>query len=214
MDCLATCPVTDKAQQDAVIDAAIKAAYLDPQSPTSLRAIAQMLPGWIKADHKRVGRRLANLMATGAVPQLPKTVGRDGKRRHFWRMHPVVIPDGFTPQVKLIAGEALSELRRLPDQSIDCCVTSPPYYLQDNYNDDQQIGQEKTPDDYVRRLVAVFAEVKRLLKPHGTCWLNIADTQRDGDSLLIPQLRPRGRRFRLGALLLRWHYRRDDRRQF
>jgi len=46
MECLDTCPVTDKAQQDAIIDAAIKAAYLDPRSPTSLRAIAEMLPGW------------------------------------------------------------------------------------------------------------------------------------------------------------------------
>jgi hypothetical protein len=47
MDCLEA-PVTDKAQQDAVIDASIKAAYLDPRSPTSLRAIAEMLPGWLK----------------------------------------------------------------------------------------------------------------------------------------------------------------------
>jgi hypothetical protein len=49
MECL-TCPVTDKAQQDAVIDATIKAAYLDPTAPTSLRVIAETLPGWIKAD--------------------------------------------------------------------------------------------------------------------------------------------------------------------
>ena len=57
MECHDTCPLTDKSQQDAVIDAAIKSAYLDPDSPTSLRAIADMLPDWIKADHKRVGRR-------------------------------------------------------------------------------------------------------------------------------------------------------------
>jgi DNA modification methylase len=186
MDCLDTCPVTDKAQQDAVIDATIKAAYLDPRSPTSLRAIAEMLPGWLKADHKRVGRRLEQLTATGAVPQLDNILGKDGRRRRFRRMYAVTVPEDFTPQVKLIAGDALTQLRRLPSNSVDCCVTSPPYYLQGDVCDDRQIGQEETPDEYVRRLVQVFAEVGRLLKRHGTCWINIADTQRDGDSLLIP----------------------------
>ncbi|MGD0041516.1 MAG: glycoside hydrolase family 99-like domain-containing protein, partial [Isosphaeraceae bacterium] len=177
MECLDTCPVTDKAQQDAIIDAAIKAAYLDPRSPTSLRAIAEMLPGWIKADHKRMGRRLERLTATGALPQLPKTLGRDGKRRRFRRMYPVTVPEDFTPQVKLIAGDALTELRRLPFKSVDCCVTSPPYYLQEDYNDDRQVGQEETPEEYIERLVQVFGEVRRLLKRHGTVWINIGDTQ-------------------------------------
>ncbi len=186
MECLETCPVTDKAQQDAVIDATIKAAYLDPRSPTSLRAIAEMLPGWLKADHKRVGRRLEQLAATGAVPQLEKTVGKDGKRRRFRRMYPVAVPEDFTPQVRLIAGDALTELRRLPFKSVDCCVTSPPYYLQDDYNDDRQVGREETPEEYIQRLVQVFGEVRRLLKRHGTVWINIADTQRHGISLLIP----------------------------
>jgi DNA modification methylase len=186
MDCLEACPVTDKAQQDAIIDAAIKAAYLDPTAPTSLRAIAEMLPGWIKADHKRVGRRLEKLTATGALPQLEKTIGKDGRRRRFRRMYAVAVPEDFTPQVKLIAGDALTQLRLLPEDSIDCCITSPPYYLQGNYCDERQIGQEESPEDYIRRLVQVFAEVGRLLKNHGTCWVNIAETQRDGDSLLIP----------------------------
>ncbi len=186
MECLETCPVTDRAQQDAVIDAAIKAAYLDPRAPTSLRAIADMLPGWIKADHKRVGRRLEKLSATGALPQLEKTVGKDGRRRRFLRMHAIAVPDDFTPQVKLITGDAFTELQRLPSNSVDCCVTSPPYYLQGDYNDDRQIGQEKTPDEYVDQIVRVLAEARRLLKRHGTVWLNIGDTQRDGESLLIP----------------------------
>ena len=185
MECL-TCPVTDKAQQDAVIDAAIKSAYLDPTAPTSLRAIAEMLPAWIKADHKRVGRRLEVLTTTGALPQLERTVGLDGRCRRFRRMHPLVVPDDFTPQVKLIAGDALSELRHLPTNSIDCCVTSPPYFLQNDYNDDRQIGQEKTADVYIKRLAKVFAEVQRLLRRQGTCWINIGDTQRHGESLLIP----------------------------
>lgn len=67
-----------------MIDSAIIAAYSDPSSPDSLRAIADSLPAWIKADHKRVGRRLQQLRATGALPQLPaKTTGRDGKSRAF-----------------------------------------------------------------------------------------------------------------------------------
>jgi hypothetical protein len=173
-----------------VIDATIKAAYLDPAAPSSLRAIAEMLPGWIKADHKRVGRRLERLKATGALPQLEKTLGRDGRRRRFCRMHQISLPDDFMPQVKLIAGDALTAMQGLPENSVDCCVTSPPYYLQDDYHDDRQIGKERTPEEYVGRLVRVFAEVKRLLKRHGTFWLDIADTQRDGELLLIPQ-RPR-----------------------
>ena len=159
-----------------MIDATIKAAYLDPRSPTSLRAIADMLPGWLKADHKRVGRRLEQLAATGALPQLEKTVGKDGKRRRFRRMYPVTVPEDFTPQVRLIAGDALTELRRLPWQAVDCCVTSPPYYLQDDYNDNRQIGREETPEEYIQRLVQIFGEVRRLLKRHGTVWINIADT--------------------------------------
>jgi hypothetical protein len=66
--------------------------------PSSLRAIAEMLPGWIKADHKRVGRRLERLTATGTLPQLDKTLGRDGRRRRFRRMYPVFIPEDFTPR--------------------------------------------------------------------------------------------------------------------
>jgi len=76
MDCLDTCPVTDKAQQDALIDAAIRASYLSPGTARSLRAIAASLPNWLKADHKRVGRRLEALAATGAVPRLVRTVGK------------------------------------------------------------------------------------------------------------------------------------------
>jgi DNA modification methylase len=69
---------------------------------------------------------------------------------------------------------------------VDCCVTSPPYYLQDDYNDDRQVGREKTPEQYVQRLVQIFAEVRRLLKRYGTVWINIGDTQCYGVSLLIP----------------------------
>lgn len=64
----------------------------------------------------------------------------------------------------------------LPDGSVHCCVTSPPYYGLRDYGHAGQIGLEPTPAEYVARLVAVFAEVKRVLRPDGTCWLNLGDS--------------------------------------
>lgn len=132
---------------------------------------------------------------------------------------------------EILQGDNLAVLREMPDESIDCCITSPPYYGLRDYgtgtwrggdpncdhvanasatkvfgNDffnknrpsreetkvagyylpvcqkcgavriDEQIGLESTPQEYIDRLVAVFREVKRVLKPQGTLWLNIADT--------------------------------------
>lgn len=182
-----TCPITSKEQQDAVIDATIRAAYLDPQAPTSLRAIASMLPQWLKADHKRVGRRLSTLVSTGALPQLSKTQGKDGKYRRPRQLPKADIPDDFTPQIKFICGEALSELRCLPNESAHCCVTSPPFYQQMDVSADEQIGQEESVEEYIGRLIKVFDEVQRTLRPDGTCWINIADTYRHGQALLVPQ---------------------------
>ena len=76
-------------------------------------------------------------------------------------MYPVAVPEDFTPQVKLIAGDALTELRRLPYNSVDCCVTWPSFYLQDDHNNDRQIGREESRGEYIRRLVQVFTEVRR-----------------------------------------------------
>lgn len=67
-------------------------------------------------------------------------------------------------------------LKDLPDNSIDCCVTSPPYYGLRDYGKEEQIGLEDTPEDYIERLVGVFMEVYRVLKPTGTLWLNIGDS--------------------------------------
>lgn len=72
--------------------------------------------------------------------------------------------------------DALEGLRTLEDNSADMCVTSPPYYGLRDYGVEGQIGREATPQEYIDVMVAVFREVKRLLKPNGTLWLNIADT--------------------------------------
>lgn len=64
----------------------------------------------------------------------------------------------------------------LADQSVNCCVTSPPYYGLRDYGINGQIGLEQTPDEYVRKLVDVFREVKRVLRDDGTLWLNLGDS--------------------------------------
>ena len=77
---------------------------------------------------------------------------------------------------RILCGDALEMLRTLPDNSVHCCVTSPPYYDLRDYGVDGQIGREDTPAQYVARLTDVFSEVRRVLRPSGTLWLNIADT--------------------------------------
>lgn len=76
----------------------------------------------------------------------------------------------------IFCGDALDVLRTLPDNFVHCCITSPPYYALRDYGVDGQIGREDTPAQYVARLTEVFSEVRRVLRPNGTLWLNIADT--------------------------------------
>ena len=73
-------------------------------------------------------------------------------------------------------GDSLEVLRTLPDASAQCCVTSPPYWGLRDYGHDGQIGLEETPEQYVARLVAVFAEVRRVLADDGVLWLNLGDS--------------------------------------
>ena len=76
----------------------------------------------------------------------------------------------------ILCGDALTTLRILPDNSVDCCVTSPPYYMLRNYGIDGQLGLEETPQQFISRLTDVFREVKRVLKKEGTLWVNIGDS--------------------------------------
>lgn len=73
-------------------------------------------------------------------------------------------------------GDSLAVLRDMPSDSVDCCVTSPPYWGLRDYGVDGQIGLESTPDEFVGRLVEVFREVRRVLKEDGTCWVNLGDS--------------------------------------
>lgn len=76
----------------------------------------------------------------------------------------------------VMVGDCLASLATLPDVSINCCVTSPPYYGLRDYGVDGQIGLEESPDAYVARLVEVFREVRRVLTDDGTLWVNIGDS--------------------------------------
>lgn len=73
-------------------------------------------------------------------------------------------------------GDCLQTMRSIPDASVQCCVTSPPYWGLRDYGVDGQIGLEPSPDAYVARMVEVFREVRRCLRDDGTLWLNIGDS--------------------------------------
>lgn len=77
---------------------------------------------------------------------------------------------------QIIQGDALSVLKTMPDNMVDCVVTSPPYWGLRDYGIDGQLGLEKTPDEYISKMVEIFREVRRVLKPDGTCWLNLGDS--------------------------------------
>lgn len=83
----------------------------------------------------------------------------------------------------ILVGDVREKLRELADGSVHCVVTSPPYWGLRDYGNDGQIGLESTPQKFVDSLVAVFREVKRVLRDDGTLWLNIGDSYasfRDG----------------------------------
>jgi len=82
--------------------------------------------------------------------------------------------------IKVLSGECSRTLKLIPDSCVQCCVTSPPYFGLRDYGIEDQIGLEETPEEYIRKLVIVFQEVKRVLKDDGTLWLNIGDSYSGG----------------------------------
>lgn len=78
--------------------------------------------------------------------------------------------------IRIIQGDCRDVLRTLADASVQCCVTSPPYFGLRDYGAAAQIGLEATPSAYVGQLVAVFREVRRVLRIDGTLWLNLGDS--------------------------------------
>ena len=76
----------------------------------------------------------------------------------------------------ILTGDALEQLRHLPPESVHTCVTSPPYYNLRDYGAAGQIGNEASVEEYLQALVAVFREVRRVLHPNGTLWVNMGDS--------------------------------------
>ena len=77
---------------------------------------------------------------------------------------------------RIIVGDCVESMMRMPDKSVQCCVTSPPYWGLRDYGQDGQHGLEATPGAYVANLVRVFGEVRRVLRDDGTVWLNLGDS--------------------------------------
>ena len=87
-----------------------------------------------------------------------------------------------------LIGDVREKLKELPDKSIQMCVTSPPYYNLRDYGESDQLGLEKTPEEFIKNLVDVFAEVHRVLRDDGTLWLNLGDSYLKNKQLgFIPQ---------------------------
>lgn len=80
----------------------------------------------------------------------------------------------------ILEGDVLARLAELPDESVQCVVTSPPYWGLRDYGVEGQIGLEKTPTEYLTKMVAVFEEVRRVLRSDGVAWVNMGDSYTDG----------------------------------
>lgn len=91
--------------------------------------------------------------------------------------NPVVVPTPHSPPLgRVLVGEVLDQLKRIPAASVDCVVTSPPYYRLRNYQAKGQIGMEETIEEWVTRLADVMDGLRRVVKPTGTIWLNLGDS--------------------------------------
>ena len=82
--------------------------------------------------------------------------------------------------IKILQGNCLEVLKDLPEQSVNTCITSPPYWGLRNYQEEEQLGLEDTPEEFVESLVKVFKEINRVLRDDGTVWLNLGDSYSSG----------------------------------
>ena len=80
----------------------------------------------------------------------------------------------------ILQGDVIERLQDIEDNTIQCVVTSPPYWGLRDYGEDDQLGLEETPEEYVENMVKVFREVRRTLKDDGTLWLNLGDSYSSG----------------------------------
>jgi DNA modification methylase len=88
---------------------------------------------------------------------------------------------------EILVGDCLDVLATLPDASVHCVITSPPYWSLRDYGVDGQIGLEETPEWFIAKLVEVFRAVLRVLHPSGTVWLNLGDKRLNKQLLMMPE---------------------------
>ena len=100
-------------------------------------------------------------------------------------------------------GDNIFHLTNIPDNSVDMCVTSPPYYNLRDYKNSGQIGAENAVKEFVENLCKVFDEIHRILKPTGSCWVNIGDTYDKKRLLQVPS------RFEIAMCDRGWHLRNE-----
>lgn len=102
------------------------------------------------------------------------------------------------PVNQIICGAAEEVLKTLPDGSVNCCISSPPYWALRDYGIAGQLGLEPTFEEYIDKLCNIYDEVKRVLRPDGTCWVNLGDTYSQGDNpsnrtgLSTSRIKPKG----------------------
>lgn len=96
------------------------------------------------------------------------------------------MPIHKTIENAILNGDAAQLLASVPDESVHCIVTSPPYYQQRDYSTSVQIGNEETPELYIQALRRIFQECWRVLRQDGTLWLNLGDKYQNGNLLGLP----------------------------
>jgi DNA modification methylase len=87
---------------------------------------------------------------------------------------------------KLIVGDSLKLLKEIPDNSINLIITSPPYFQQRDYEVEGAIGNEKSVEDYLEKILKVFHEAVRITRPDGHIVFNLGDKYKDGSLMLVP----------------------------
>src|ERR1051325_2350887 len=118
-------------------------------------------------------------METARVPARPQRPYPAPSRASPHRSRhpaPAARLEGGSMTVRILQGDCRAVLRTLPDQSVHCCVTSPPYFGLRDYGMAEQIGLEATPEDFVAQWFEVFREVRRVLRDDGTLWVNLGDS--------------------------------------
>lgn len=140
-----------------------------------------LLAGGIDKRYPQVGNAVMPFMASIVGSAILKQADQsNGGSSGTTAPSGLVSAASTLPINKILIGHALSTLREFPSESLNCCVTSPPYYQLRDYGVEGQLGWEPTVDKYIASLVNVMREVRRVLMPNGTLWLNMGDSHCKG----------------------------------